>query len=177
MEELKWKEKHFSFEFSFLCEVSPWFWMAALKILISSAVAGRLRHDCLLQNLIKHQHTRAAMKESACVSFPQNRLTFSSISDFGKQRQQLTALCQHGVNNSDAGAACLLKRLQVSPHELRLFSEAYLQLSSGYTVHTRAENHDGDCSCQRGHFCDSCRDARLFCNTSTSPFSFQKYVI
>lgn len=100
-----------------------------------------LRHD-----LVKHPGTIAAfMKGVTSVptwNFSFSGLTFPQVADSGKQRQQLAALGQHGGNESDAGAACLLKRLQISPHEL---SEIYLQLSSGYTVHTRPENQLGDC--------------------------------
>lgn len=101
----------------------------------------------------KHWQTTAAfMKALASAptpSFSFSGLPFPWVSDSAKQRQQLAALCQQGVNESDAGAARLLKRLQISPHELRLLSELYLQLSSGYTVHTRAENQDGDCQQRR----------------------------
>lgn len=158
MEELKWKENGVSGTecgASSSVKQSLGFFPASLTILsfpLTSGGESRM-HVWLLHNLVKHLQTMAAFMKrlvsAPTLSFSFSGLTFPQVSDSGKHRQQLAALCQHGGNESDAGAACLLKRIQISPHELRLLSELYLQLSSGYAVHTRPENQHSDCQQRR----------------------------
>lgn len=61
------------------------------------------------------------MAEASC-----SELWFMQFDFSAEKHKQFANICQHGVNKSDAGAARLMKRRQLSPHDLRLFSELFI---------------------------------------------------
>lgn len=115
-----------------LYQVRPPSWPAALTILlfpflrkpghnVSLVVVSLRKIATELMTLLRIWPLHSMKVEASCSELSFVQLDFCVA--IQRSANNSPTFCQHGVNKSGAGAARLVKRHQLSPHDPRLFSE------------------------------------------------------